>query len=144
MLGEMPTDKARELAAEAQLDLVEVAPDARPPVCRILDFGKAQYERKKRSDSSKARRTQLKQIRLRAKTGQHDVDFKVRRAASFLKRKDKVKINVLFRGRENAHHERGREMLEQIVDTLKDVATVETAPKMESRRMMSTILAPRS
>ncbi|QDU97698.1 Translation initiation factor IF-3 [Lignipirellula cremea] len=144
MLGEMPTDKARQLAVEAGLDLVEVAADARPPVCRIMDHGKVQYERKKKqSDGGKTHRTQLKQIRLRAKTGDHDIDFKVRRAEQFLKRNDKVKINVMFRGRENAHHERGREMLLEIIDTLQEVSTVEKPPSMESQRMMTTILAPK-
>ena len=114
MLGTMATAAARQLAVEAGLDLVEVAPDAGPPVCRIMDHGKSQYNRKKKqSDGRKSRRTQLKQIRLRAKTGDHDIDFKVRQAEMFLRRQDKVKINVTFRGRENAHHERGREMLER-------------------------------
>ena len=144
MLGEMPTEKARHIAVDAGLDLVEVAPDVRPPVCRIMDYAKSHYERKKkRAGSGKSHRTQLKQIRLRAKTGKHDIDFKVRSAAEFLKRKDKVKINVLFRGRENAHHERGREMLTDIIETLKDVATVEKPPSMESGRTMSMILTPK-
>lgn len=144
MLGEMPTDQARQLAVEAGLDLVEVAPDVRPPVCRIMDYGKAQYERKKKqAESGKTHRTQLKQIRLRAKTDDHDIDFKVRRAEGFLKRNDKVKINVMFRGRENAHHERGREMLTSIIGDLEHVATVEKPPGMESRRMMTMVLAPR-
>lgn len=145
MLGEMPTDKARQLAADAELDLVEVAPDDRPPVCRIMDFGKTRYDRKKKqADGHKARRTQLKQIRLRAKTGDHDIEFKVRQAEKFLQRKDKVKINVLFRGRENAHHGRGQEILASIVEMLKDVASVEQPPSMESRRMMSMILTPKT
>jgi len=145
MLGTMPTAAARQLATEAGLDLVEVAPDARPPVCRIMDHGKSQYNRKKKQSdgSSKARRSQLKQIRLRAKTDDHDVDFKVRQAETFLLRKDKVKINVTFRGRENAHHERGREMLQAIIETLKDVATVEKFPSMESGRIMTMILTPK-
>ncbi len=144
MLGTMSTVAARQLAVEAGLDLVEVAPDATPPVCRIMDHGKSQYERKKKqSESGKTHRTQLKQIRLRAKTGDHDIDFKVRQAEGFLRRKDKVKINVTFRGRENAHHERGREMLEAIIETLKEVASVEKPPSMESGRMMTMILTPK-
>ena len=145
MLGTMPTATARQLATEAGLDLVEVAPDARPPVCRIMDHGKSQYNRKKKQSdgSSKARRSQLKQIRLRAKTDDHDVEFKVRQAETFLRRKDKVKINVTFRGRENAHHERGREMLQAIIETLKDVASVEKFPSMESGRIMTMILTPK-
>lgn len=143
MLGEMPTDRAREIATEAGLDLVEVSPNVRPPVCRIMDYGKLQYEKKKKQ-SSNHKASQLKQIRLRAKTGQHDIDTKVRQARKFLERNDKVKVNVYFRGRENAHHERGREMLAEIVQTLEDIAAVEQAPSMENRRTMSCLLAPRS
>lgn len=145
MLGAMPTATARQLAVDAGLDLVEVAPDASPPVCRIMDHGKSLYERKKKQgDSGKTRRSQLKQIRLRAKTGDHDIDFKVRQAEMFLRRKDRVKVTVMFRGRENAHHERGREMLEAIVETLQDVAAVEKPPGMDSSRVMSMILTPKS
>lgn len=140
MLGEMATAEALRLAAEAGLDLVEVSPDARPPVCRIMNRGKLQYERKKKQGA--ARQQQLKQIRLRAKTGEHDIDFKVKQARTFLQRNDKVKINVIFRGRENAHHDRGREMLDGIIKTLSDVAIVERPPSMESGRMMATTLIP--
>lgn len=146
MLGEMATADALKLASDADLDLVEVSPDARPPVCRIMDYGKVQYERRKKQGGStkQPRQQQLKQIRLRAKTGQHDIDFKIKKAKEFLARKDKVKVNVLFRGRENAHHDRGREMLLDIIVSLEDVATVEKPPGMESGRMMSMMLAPKS
>ncbi|MBM81289.1 MAG: translation initiation factor IF-3 [Planctomycetaceae bacterium] len=143
MLGEMETTQALERAQEAGLDLVEVSPHVTPPVCKIMDFSKAQYEKqKKQRNGAKQHTVQLKQIRLRAKTGQHDIDVKVRKAREFLGRRDKVKINVMFRGRENAHHERGREMLEMIIETLADCATVEEGPRMESGRVMSTTLAP--
>ena len=143
MLGEMETSDALERAKEQGMDLVEVSPQARPPVCRIMDFGKVQYEKqKKRKSGSKQHSVQVKQIRLRAKTGQHDIDTKVRKAREFLGKRDKVKINVMFRGRENAHHDRGREMLKEIIETLSDAATVEQPPKMESGRMMSVLLAP--
>ena len=144
MLGEMPTVDALKLATEAGLDLVEVGADSRPPVCRIMDYGKVQYERQKKQSGSAKHRVQLKQIRLRAKTGQHDIDFKVRKARQFLGQRHKVKINVLFRGRENAHHERGRELLESVVETLEDVAAIEQPIKMEGRRMMSVLLTPQS
>lgn len=145
MLGEMETVDALQVAQEAGLDLVEVSPEARPPVCRIMDYGKIQYERQKRQSSGpKQHRQQLKQIRLRAKTGQHDIDFKVKKARQFLERRDKVKVNVMFRGRENAHHERGREMLQAICVSLEDVANVEQTPSMENRRTMSCLLAPKS
>ncbi len=84
----------------------------------------------------------MKQLRLRAKTGQHDIEVKVNKAREFLERRDKVKINVMFKGRENAHHERGAEMLEEIIKSLQDIATVEQPPKMESGKMMSVLLAP--
>ena len=142
MLGEMETEAALKLAQDAGLDLVEVSPEARPPVCRILDFGKLQYEKQKKSGGTKQHKTQLKQIRLRAKTGEHDIQVKVERARKFLERKDKVKVNVLFRGRENAHHDRGREMLQDIITRLEDIAIVEQPVKMESGRMMSMMLAP--
>jgi translation initiation factor IF-3 len=144
MVGEMATSAAIRMAVEAGLDLVEVSPDTRPPVCRIMDYGKSEYERhKKQANGTKRRNQQLKQIRLRAKTGQHDVDFKVDQARSFLERKDKVKINVLFRGRENAHHDRGRDLLVGIIETLSDVATVERQPSMDSGRSMSMTLIPK-
>jgi translation initiation factor IF-3 len=142
MLGTTATSEALRMAAEAGLDLVEVGPDTRPPVCRIMDYGKVQYERRRNQSGGpkKHRVQQLKQIRLRAKTGQHDIDFKVNQARTFLERKDKVKINVLFRGRENAHHDIGREMLAGIIQTLGDIAIVERSPSMDSGRSMSTTL----
>ncbi|MEP3479434.1 MAG: translation initiation factor IF-3 [Fuerstiella sp.] len=142
MLGEMETEKALRIAQDQSLDLVEVSPEARPPVCRIMDYGKVIYQRQKKTSGSKQHKTQLKQLRLRAKTGAHDIQVKVNKAREFLGRRDKVKINVMFRGRENAHHDRGREMLDEIVKSLEDVATVEVAPKMESGRMMSVLLSP--
>lgn len=142
MLGEMETEKALKIAQDQSLDLVEVSPEARPPVCRIMDYGKVIYQRQKKTSGSKQHKTQLKQLRLRAKTGAHDIQVKVNKAREFLGRRDKVKINVMFRGRENAHHDRGREMLDEIVKSLEDVASVEQAPKMESGRMMSVLLSP--
>ncbi len=141
MLGEMETSAALEIAREAGFDLVEVSPNAKPPVCRIMDYRKIQYERKKKTNK-KTHKVQLKQIRFRAKIGQHDIDVKVQKARQFLERRDRVKINVLFRGRENAHHDRGRDLLQDVIQELSDVATVEQAPKMESGRMMSALLAP--
>jgi translation initiation factor IF-3 len=144
LLGVIPTTEAQELATEVGMDLVEVAPNEKPPVCRIMDYGKFKYEQKKKREGNKPHQMQVKEIRLRPKTGNHDIDFKVKRARMFLGQKDKVKINVIFRGRENAHHERGREMLNGIIETLDDIAKVEKPPGMESGRTMSTILAPRA
>jgi translation initiation factor IF-3 len=144
MLGVIPTAEALKTASEAGMDLVEVAPNERPPVCRIMDYGKFKYEQtKKKKDAQKTHQVQVKEIRLRPKTGDHDIEFKIKRARTFLSQKDKVKINVIFRGRENAHHNRGREMLEEIIVSLEDVAKVEKAPGMESGRQMSVILAPK-
>ncbi len=145
MLGVIPTSEALKKATELGMDLVEVAPNERPPVCRIMDYGKFKYEQtKKKKDAQKTHQVQVKEIRLRPKTGDHDIEFKVKRARTFLSQKDKVKINVIFRGRENAHHNRGREMLEEIIVSLEDIAKVEKAPGMESGRQMSMILAPKA
>lgn len=144
LLGVIPTTEAQELATEAGMDLVEVAPNEKPPVCRIMDYGKFKYEQKKKREGNKPHQMQVKEIRLRPKTGDHDINFKIKRARMFLGQRDKVKINVIFRGRENAHHERGREMLNEIIETLDDIAKVEKPPGMESGRTMSTILAPRA
>jgi len=142
MFGVVPTAEALAKARETGLDLVEVAPNERPPVCRIMDFGKFKYQQKKRQSVKPPHQTQVKEIRLRPKTGDHDVGFKVKRARDFLSHKDKVKVNVLFRGRENAHQERGREVLDEVIALLQDIAKVEKPPGMEGRTM-SAVLAPK-
>lgn len=145
MLGVIPTSEALRLAYEVGLDLVEVAPNERPPVCRIMDYGKFKYEQKKKhAHSAKQHQVQLKEIRLRPKTGEHDIEFKVKQAREFLTHKDKVKLNVIFRGRENAHHERGREILVSIIDELQDVAKIEKPPTLEGGRNMTAVLAPKT
>lgn len=132
------------IALEEGLDLVEVAPNERPPVCRIMDYGKFKYEQKKKQQkSTKGHQVQLKEIRLRPKIGDHDIEFKMKQARQFLKEHDKVKLNVLFRGRENAHHDRGREILTSMIEALDDVAKVEKQPGMEGHRSMSAVLTPR-
>lgn len=144
MLGVIERDEAQNIADEAGLDLVEVAPNVRPPVCRIMDFGKFKYEQaKKASKNAKQHQVQVKEIRLRPKTGDHDIEFKMKRARSFLEQRDKVKLNVMFRGREHAHHDRGMEMLNEIIEALEDIAKVEKAPGMEGGRTMSAVLAPK-
>jgi len=144
MLGVIPTAEAMQLARDAGLDLVEVAPNERPPVCRILNFGKFKYEQKKKNQKgAKSHQTQLKEIRLRPKTGDHDIEFKMKQAREFLGEKDKVKLNVMFRGRENAHHDRGREMLLAIIAALQDIAKVEKSPSMEGGRNMTAVLSPK-
>ncbi|MFG0333177.1 MAG: translation initiation factor IF-3 [Maioricimonas sp. JB049] len=145
MMGIVPTADALRMAQEAGLDLVEVAPNSRPPVCRILDYGKFKYEQKKKTQkSSKTHQMQVKEIRLRPKIGDHDIDFKMKRARDFLAARDKVKLNVMFRGRENAHHDRGREILQGIIASLDDIAKVEKPPGMEGGRNMTAVLAPRA
>lgn len=145
MLGVISSDEAKDLAREASLDLVEVAPSERPPVCRIMDYGKFKYEQKKKGSgkNNKAGQIQLKEIRLRPKIGDHDIEFKMKQARKFLKEHDKVKLNVFFRGRENAHHDRGREMLGKIIEMLADIAKVEKPPGMEGGRNMTAVVAPK-
>ncbi len=143
MLGVMETAEAMTIAGEAGMDLVEVAADARPPVCRIMDYGKFKYEQKKKlTKNTKQHQTQLKEIRLRPKIGDHDIEFKMKKARDFLQHHDKVKLTVMFKGRENAHHDRGRDILNGIVADLEDIAKLEKAPSMDGR-MMTAILAPR-
>lgn len=139
----MPATEALELAQKSDMDLVEVAPNEKPPVCRIMDHGKFKYQQRKRHQKqSKQHQAQLKEIRVRPKTGQHDIAVKVRRARDFLNHRDKVLINVLFRGREMAHIDVGQSIVESIIAQLEDIAKVEKPPRMEGRRM-SAILAPK-
>ena len=138
-LGIIPTKDALTQAREAGLDLVEVAPEAKPPVCRIMDYGKFRYEKSKRNAKGKQHHTKLKEIRLRPKTGQHDIDFKVKKAIGFLQHKDKVQVTVLFRGREMAHIEEGRKVMEGIIAQLEEYGKVESLPSQQSRRMICMI-----
>lgn len=138
----MPFRDALEAAQARDLDLVEVAPNANPPVCRLMDYGKFLYEQaKKEKKSRKAQKTEVKEIRLRPKTGQHDVAFKVRDARRFLNDGLKVKVRVRFRGREITYPEIGREMLKRIAQELEDVSTIEQSPRMEGRSLLM-ILSP--
>lgn len=143
-LGEFFTEDALAMAREKGLDLVEVAPMARPPVCRITDFGKLKYEKKKRD--AQARKNQavveVKEIKLRPKTDDHDLDVKERAIRRFLEDGDKVKVTVRFRGREIAHREIGEEQCKGLADKLVDVALVEQPPRMDGRQMVM-LLAPK-
>ncbi len=124
------------MAEEAGLDLVEVAPNSRPPVCRILDYGKFKYEQKKKQRGKpKTQSSVLKEIRVRPKIDVNDVEIKVRKAREFLEQGNKVQVTCLFRGREMAYQNLGREVLEKVVEFLADVAKLERAPRMEGRRM---------
>lgn len=142
-LGEFLTEDAMALARERGLDLVEVAPLARPPVCKITDFGKLKYEKKKRD--AEARRHQaiveIKEIKLRPKTDDHDFNVKERAVRSFLEEGDKVKVTVRFRGREIAHRDIGEEQCKKLAEMLGPCAVVEMAPRMDGRQMVM-LLAP--
>lgn len=131
-----------EMAREANLDLIEVAPTERPPVCKIADYGKMRYQQSSKKGKNKAHQQKLKEIRVRPKTGEHDVDTKVNQARKFLEHNDKVLVNVLFRGRELQHIEEGRRIIDGILEKLADVCKVEKAPSMEGRRM-TAMLAPK-
>ena len=136
-LGIVATDEARSLAVERGLDLVEVAPGARPPVCRLMDFGKYKYEqaRKTREAKKKQHVIHVKEVKLRPKIEAHDIEFKMRHARRFLEDGDKVKFTLMFRGREVTHPERGRWLLEQVKGELSDVAVVESEIAHEGRTM---------
>ena len=134
-LGVIPTEDALTRARDAGLDLVEVAPNERPPVCRIMDYGKFKYQQKKKHNKKPTHQTKTKEIRLRPKTGQHDIDFKVMQAIGFLKHKDKVQLSVMFRGRELAHEEEGRRIAKEVLEALEDYGKVETPPTRQGRRI---------
>lgn len=141
-LGIVPTAQAMEMAREAGLDLVEVAATDRPPVCKIMDYGKHRYEQSRKQHKQKTHQQKLKEIRVRPKTGDHDVDTKINQARKFLEHKDKVQVNVLFRGREIQHIEEGRRIIINILEKLADVAKVEKHPSMEGKRL-TALLAPK-
>lgn len=138
-LGILPVDEAIKAARKVNLDLVEVAPNERPPVCRIMDFGKFKYEQKKRAHKAHPHQIKIKEIRVRPKTGDHDIEVKVNRARDFLEHKDKVIVTVQFRGRELAHIDEGRRVIDQIIAQLADVSKVEAAPVHHGRRMICTL-----
>jgi len=135
-----PEDAVRR-AEEEGLDLVEVAPNSNPPVCRIMDYGRYKYEQKKKSGKSKGHAASLKEVKLRPRTDQHDLDFKLRNARRFLMEGDKVKVTVMFRGREIVHTALGRQQLDKVKEMLGPLASVENPPRMEGR-FLSMILVP--
>jgi translation initiation factor IF-3 len=142
-LGVMPIIQARELARKANLDIVEVAPTSVPPVCRLLDYGKFKYEQRKKEQQAKKNQkvTILREIRLRPKIGAHDFDFKARTARKLLDDGAKVKVTLMFRGREITHPELGWKILQRMAETLSEAGTLERQPLMEGRRM-DIIIAP--
>src|SRR3954470_20951815 len=142
-LGIVPTAQALGKAREAGLDLVEMAADERPPVCKILDYGKMRFQNSQKGNKTgKVRQQKLKEIRVRPKTGDHDVDTKVSQARKFLEHNDKVLVNVIFRGREMQHQEEGRRILNAVLEKLADVSKDERPPSLDGRRM-SVLLTPK-
>ena len=142
MLGEMPTLQAVQIARERGFDLVEVAGEARPPVCKLLDYGKYKYEQKKKTHKSKAHQhiQKVKEIRLRPLTDEHDLETKLKKAHEFLEEGDKVLVTIFFRGREQAHKEHGREMMGRIKKYLDEVGKVEHDLSMTGPRMQITLM----
>lgn len=142
-LGIMPTIQALRRAESVSLDLVEVQPRAKPPVCKIMDYGKYKYEQSRKLAESKKKQQQieLKEVKFRPKTGDHDFDVKVKNLKRFLEKGNKGKVTVMFRGREIVHPDIGREMLNRVIQALGDEATIEQHPRLEGRQMVM-IVAP--
>jgi len=142
MIGVMPPGRALDIARERNLDLVEVSPNAMPPVCKLMDYGRYKYEQaKKENEARKNQKTiTLKEIRLRPRTDEHDIEVKTRKIQEFLAEGDKVRVSVQFRGAEMRHPDLGRKLLDEIAEVLKGSATIERTPMMEGR-MMSMIVS---
>ena len=141
-LGIVPTAQALEMAREAGMDLVEVADKERPPVCKIMDYGKFKYAQSKKAHQ-KTHQQKLKEIRVRPKTDDHDIDTKIKQARQFLEHNDKVQVNVLFRGREMQHIEEGQRVMNQVLEALANDCKIEMPAKMEGKRMVA-LLAPKA
>ena len=143
-VGVLPLKEAMRIAEEQGLDLVEVAPNASPPVCRIMNYGKYKYQQSKRTHDARKHQTviHVKEVKLRPRTGEHDLEFKLQHAKRFLSEGNKVKISVLFRGREMAYPEHGMEVLNRFMEGVKDLMVVEQPPRLEGLNMV-TILAPK-
>ncbi len=143
-VGVVPTDEAIDRAENAGLDLVEISPNADPPVCKILDFGKFKYQAQKRANEArkKQKTIDVKEIKMRPNIDQHDYDVKMRSMLKFLTEGDKVKVTLRFRGREMAHQNLGMRVLERVRDDLEEISKVEQFPKMEGRQM-TMVISPR-
>ncbi len=139
--GVVTPSRAMDMAAEAGLDLVEISPNANPPVCKIMDFGKFKYEQQKReSEARKKQKTiEIKEVKFRPNTDTHDYGVKMKNVFKFLDNGDKVKVTLRFRGREMAHQNLGRELLERVAEDTKEIGRVENFPKMEGRQMVMLI-----
>ena len=144
-LGTFPTHEALSMAEEKEMDLVEVAPNANPPVCRIMDYGKHKYKQNKRAHEAKKNQKiiHVKEVKFRPNTDQHDFDFKIKHLLRFLEAGDKAKVVIFFKGREIVHQENGEEMLKRIVEAVDEHATVEQSSKREGRTL-TMILVPKT
>ena len=143
-IGVVPIEEAMKLAGERELDLVEVAPGARPPVVKIMDFGKFKFEQAKAARAAKRKQhiIHVKEVKYRPGIDEHDFDFKTRHARRFLEEGNKVKLTMMFRGRQVTHPELGRDVLHRVFEVVSDIAKVESDPKLEGRNM-TMILAPK-
>ena len=140
-LGTLQLNKAIELAKQEGLDLIEISPNAKPPVCKIMDMGKYKYDLQKKANVAKKKQktVALKEIKLRPGTDTHDYNFKIKNAKKFIIKGDKVKFTVKFKGREMQHTELGKELMKKIIEETKDIAKVESRPKFEGRQMVMII-----
>ena len=140
-LGTFPLNKAIELAKDEGLDLIEISPNANPPVCKIMDMGKYKYDLQKKANIAKKKQktVSLKEIKLRPGTDVHDYNFKIKNAKKFLTKKDKVKFTVKFKGREMQHVQLGRDLMKRIIEDTKEVGKIETHPKFEGRQMIMIV-----
>jgi len=140
-LGVMQLKKAIELAKQEELDLIEISPNANPPVCKIMDMGKYKYDLQKKANLAKKKQKTvlLKEIKLRPGTETHDYNFKIKNAKKFITKGDKVKFTVKFKGREMQHTELGKELMKRIIEETKDIAKIESQPKFEGRQMVMII-----
>lgn len=143
-MGVFPTGEALDMAQDQNLDLVEVAPTANPPVCRIMDFGKFKYRQSKKAHEAKKNQkiVHLKEVKFRPNTDRHDYDFKLKHVTRFLEAKDKVKVVIFFKGREIVHRKNGERLLERVIADTEEIAAIESAARQEGRTLM-IILAPK-
>jgi translation initiation factor IF-3 len=142
-VGVIPTYEALQMARDRGLDLMEVSPQAQPPVCKICDYGKFKYEKKKKEQQAKKKQTviKVKEVQLRPQTEQHDLDYKFKNVRQFLEDGDKAKITIMFRGREIAYVDQGFKIMSQLIELVKDISTVEAPPKVEGKKLIM-VLAP--
>ncbi len=140
-LGILPTDVALSTAQKAGLDLVEISPTAQPPVCKIMNYGKFKYDEKKRAAQARKKQVvvQVKEVKLRPKTNEHDYDFKLKAIRRFIEEGNKSKVTIMFRGREIVHKDIGQKILMRVVEHVRDIAVIEQVPRMEGRQMFMVI-----